>query len=61
VEIANSPGAQRVHFRILVGESRYENDRNVDASPSQMILQGYSAHFRHLHVQYQTVRFCDSG
>jgi hypothetical protein len=61
VEIANGPDVQRAHFHTLVGEGRYENNRNVDAALGQMFLQGYSAHFRHLHVQYHTARFSDFG
>jgi hypothetical protein len=59
MEEADGSGVQCACFSSLVGEGRYENDRYLNSTLGQMILQVYAAHFWHLHVQYQTARFLD--
>ena len=57
VQEVNGSAIQHARPDGLVGKGRHEDDRYVKTKRGQMTLELDTAHVRHLHIQYQALRF----
>ncbi len=56
-QTTDGSGAQRSRLQGFVGVAGYEDNRYVETEGGQMALKIKTAHFRHLDIQYQALRF----